>query len=223
MQYGRALGARRDAGPDEEQERDDREHHGSRHLQGVPPPHAPVQHPSDHGDGHPRGHRQQRLRRVLVVTSSHVFSPTMERKMAPVTIIPTAIAASISKKCRQNGDMCLLRRLTEAMRQDSPPRWHVRTSGLRVSVTSLVTPSRPWPVALAGDGEGARRSPWGPTKKMPVGTPSHCPTRLRPGSPGLPHRCLRLGSFGQTAQGQRSVARRAASHSSNPGGGRRPR
>ena len=37
------------------------------------------------------------------VTSFQVLSPTMDKKMAPVTNIPTTIAASISKKCRQNG------------------------------------------------------------------------------------------------------------------------
>jgi hypothetical protein len=30
----------------------------------------------------------------------------MDKKMAPVTNIPTTIAASISRKCRQNGDKC---------------------------------------------------------------------------------------------------------------------
>ena len=41
-----------------------------------------------------------------VVTSSHVLAPTMDRKTAPVAIMPTTIAASICRKCRQNGDMC---------------------------------------------------------------------------------------------------------------------
>ena len=33
-----------------------------------------------------------------MVTSSHVFTPTMAKKMAPVAIIPTIITPSISKK-----------------------------------------------------------------------------------------------------------------------------
>jgi hypothetical protein len=37
----------------------------------------------------------------------------MEMKIAPVAIIPTAIAPNISQKCRQNGDMCLRRWLAD--------------------------------------------------------------------------------------------------------------
>ena len=35
--------------------------------------------------------------------SSQVLSPVMRRKIAPAVTIPTAMAASISKKCRQKG------------------------------------------------------------------------------------------------------------------------
>jgi hypothetical protein len=38
------------------------------------------------------------------VISSQVLSPVTLRKMAPVASIPTAMAPSISRKCRQNGD-----------------------------------------------------------------------------------------------------------------------
>src|SRR5215217_3468489 len=44
-----------------------------------------------------------------VATSSQVFKPTTAIKMAPVAIIPTTMAANISRKCRQNGDTCRLR------------------------------------------------------------------------------------------------------------------
>src|SRR3954454_15591535 len=87
-----------------------------------------------------------------VVTSSQVFSPTMERKVAPVAIIPTAIAASICRKCRQNGDLYLLRRLTDG---DAPGLTPVACPDIRSPcVRDIARHPFPalWPVALAGDG-----------------------------------------------------------------------
>ena len=39
-----------------------------------------------------------------MVTSSHDLTPTTDTKMAPVAIIPTTIAPSISRKCRQKDE-----------------------------------------------------------------------------------------------------------------------
>jgi hypothetical protein len=75
------------------------------------------------------------------VTSSQVLSPTMDRKMAPVTTIPTTMAASISKKCRQNGDKRrlppTLAELAVAFREDGSERRRLRTPQWSPSVGEL--------------------------------------------------------------------------------------
>lgn len=131
----RALG---DVEPDEAQERDHSKDHRRCHLVGIPPSDVSEQHPGDHWDRHSGRYRQQCLCGVLDGRVIQVLSPLTNRKIAPVATIPTAMAASISKKCRQKGGRIRSWLATRGPGRGALSPWVGAAAALRAFAEALV-------------------------------------------------------------------------------------